>query len=132
VSLQRQLGVLSTKKPQREIETRLDRRVGSLQRSPERVYSALGVVLVPTQNAKVVLSEGIAGVDLQRACIALLRFGVTSLQLQRDAPPVPRFCRRRELAREAVCRGDRCARVTLQQIELEHRLQHFSVRFPAL
>src|SRR6185295_11537380 len=69
VSLQRQLGVLSTKKPQREIETRLDRRVGSLERSPERVYSALGVVLVPTKNAKVVLGEGIAGVDLQRACV---------------------------------------------------------------
>src|SRR5258705_4538380 len=132
VGLERELGVLSLEQTQREVEARFDRRRRRLQSAPERVYRPLCVALVPQQHAEVVLGERVAGVDLQRAIVAVLCFGVATFELESDTASVPRLGGGREFARESISRCDRCSSVPLQQIQLEHRLQHFGVGFSTL
>ena len=131
VRFERQVDVFSPEQAKREIEPRFDRRRRRLERAPECVDRVLGVALVPDENANVVVRERIARVDLQGAIVALLGFGVPALELERYAAPIPGLGRRREFAREPFGGCYRRARVALKEIELEHRLQHFRVRFSA-
>src|SRR5258705_280919 len=119
VGLERELGVLSLEQTQREVEARFDRRRRRLQSAPERVYRPLCVALVPTQHAEVVLGERVAGVDLERAIVAVLCFGVATFELESDTASVPRLGGGREFARESISRCDRCSSVPLQQIQLD-------------
>ena len=87
---------------------------------------------MPEQHAEIVVRERVARVDFQRPSVTLFRFCVPSLELQRDTASVPCFGGWRELARKTICRRDGCARVALQQVELQHRHQNFGVRFSTL
>ena len=127
VRLERKLRVLSPEQSEGEVETRFDWRCRGLQRPPERVDRALGIALVPKQHAKIVLRERVAVVDLQRLRVAILCLGVAALELKCDATSIPRLGRWREFPREPVRGRYRGTGVALEQIQLEHRMEHLGV-----
>ena len=84
------------------------------------------------RDAKVVARGGVRRLRVERAAIALLRFGEAPVLVQSDAALVPQLRARRLSKKQIVVERQRILRVTHEQVDLGHRLEHEIALFSAL
>ena len=124
VGFERELKAFSLAEQQCQIQTRFAERGLHLERFPERRDRAFGVAAMIERDAEIVVRQGVARLGRHGATITVPRLGKETVLMQRHAALVPQLRADRRIREEFVVKGNGRLRLSTQQVNFRHGLQH--------